>query len=350
MTLLQKPRLGFSQLLKEDLDKILLQNSQYLQYFDGKRVLVLGGTGFVGKWLVGTLLQAQTELNLNTELVVITRSASMATKAIKPKDNSRITFLEHDLTQSAATKIGNFDIFIHGATPSVPLTGSKDSAGVRNSSINGTHTILNAVRNFNGISRVLNLSSGAVYGNLRTPDGKVPEMAEFGQAETSYAQVKIDIEHELNALKFAHAIQLTHARLFAFAGPFISLSDHFAIGNFLSNILNKSPIAVIGNPNTTRSYMYPTDLVASLLRVLCKPEISHINIGSGDGYKIQEIAEMCSKVADNLPIELNGIDKISTHYVPVVELQTKSLQLAQLYDFQSSIIQWLRWLKEIHAR
>ena len=288
-------------------------------------------------------------MNLNTELVVLTRSASLAAKIIRPKDNSRITFLEHDLTHSAATNIGSFDIFIHGATPSVPQTGSKDPTGVRNSSINGTHTILNAVKSYNGNSRVLNLSSGAVYGKLRTPEGKVPEMEEFGQAENSYAQVKIDIEQELNVIKFAHPIQVTHARLFAFAGPFISLSDHFAIGNFLSDILYKSQISVLGNPMTPRSYMYPTDLVASLLRVLCKPEISHINIGSSDSYKMQEIAEICSEIGGNLPIELTGEDKIASHYVPVVELQTQSLQLTQLYDFQSSIVQWLRWLNEINA-
>lgn len=346
MALLEKPTLGFSHLLNDDLDQILLQNSQHLEYFQGKRVLILGGTGFVGKWLVGTLLQGQRELNLNTEIVVLTRSADLATKVIKPNGNSRITFLEHNLANSAPTNIGSFDIFIHGATSSVPGTGSKDLAAVRSSSINATQTILNSINNYGGQSRVLNLSSGAVYGKQRTSEGKVPEMAEFGATENSYAKVKIEIEQQLNALQLVHVSQLTHARLFAFAGPFISLTDHFAIGNFIYNILSRSPIVVSGSPETTRSYMHPTDLIASLLRVIGKPEISYLNIGSADGFTMKEIAEVCSKLGGNLPIEFRGEAQISSHYVPVVERQTKILQFSPFYDFQTSIIKWIRWLDE----
>jgi dTDP-glucose 4,6-dehydratase len=219
-------------------------------------------------------------------------------------------------------------------------------AGVRSSSINGTQTILNAIRDSKERARVLNLSSGAVYGMQRTSEGKVPEIAEFGEAENSYAEVKIEIEQDLNKLELEYATQVTHARLFAFAGPFISLTDHFAIGNFLNHILSKSPIVVSGNPETSRSYMYPTDLVASLVRVLGKPEIPYLNVGSAEGYNMRVIAELCSKVGGNLPIEYKGKAAISSHYVPVVDRQTKILQLSPSYDLKSSITQWMRWIKE----
>ncbi len=190
------------------------------------------------------------------------------------------------------------------------------------------------------------MSSGAVYGKQRTSEGKVPEVAGFGATENSYANVKIEIEQQLNALELLHESQLTHARLFAFAGPFISLTDHFAIGNFINNILDKSPIVVLGNPETTRSYMHPTDLIASLLRVLRKHEIPYLNVGSADGYTMKEIAEVCSKLGGNLPIEFRGEAQLANHYVPVVERQTKILQLRPFYDFPTSVTRWIRWLNE----
>jgi dTDP-glucose 4,6-dehydratase len=167
----------------------------------------------------------------------------------------------------------------------------------------------------------------------------------MGTPSNSYAEAKIEIEESLDKWASQNEVNLTHARLFAFAGPYISLTDHFAVGNFIRNVIEGTRIDVKGNPKTMRSYMYPTDLASSLVRLMSAQGLSHINIGSPAAVTMEELASTCSKLGQNLPIRFSGKNQIQTSYVPETRLLIESLKISNPVVLEEGLKRWIDWLK-----
>lgn len=342
MHMSKSSQLGYNELLMTDLNEVIEENAVHFKNLNSKRILLLGGTGFVGKWLLASLVHARTEMLLDFEIEVVTRDSERTRKLLNLNHKSGVSFLDHDLSKGALQFPYKFDVLVHGATPSVPSTGSFNENNVRETSINATRCIIGA--SMQG-SRVLNLSSGAVLGSLRDSRGYVPELAEVGTPINSYAEVKIVIEKSLDEFALSNEIHLTHARLFAFAGPYISLDDHFAVGNFIQNVITGADIVVKGSSRTIRSYMYPTDLVSSLLRLIAEENLPHINIGSPVALTMKELAQTCSRLGGNLPVIFKGENEAPSSYVPEASLLSSSLGIANLVTLEEGLSRWITWLK-----
>src|SRR5580704_6590212 len=67
-------RLNMSRLPTPDLDHALEHVGDAWQALAGTRLFITGGTGFVGKWLIESLLWASDRLNLGVSATVLTRN------------------------------------------------------------------------------------------------------------------------------------------------------------------------------------------------------------------------------------------------------------------------------------
>ena len=336
--------LGRSFLFTEDLHSIVNDNSEALRSLDGRKILIFGGTGFIGKWLVGSLMQAKEELNLKFDLNVVTRNADSARKSLNLPGSEKIAFIEHDLGTSYLNEIEPHDIYIHGATPSVPKTGSLNQHATIIATRNATKSILASVVHSHNRPRVINLSSGAVLSGYGEQATIIKEISQLSPPLNYYSQAKIDAERTLTAAAESDAIDLTNAHLFTFAGPYISLSDHFAVGNFMNDCMTKKEITVLGNPATTRSYMYPTDLISVLLRTIPKSGLRFLNIGSNVPITIADLAISFSKYFGGIPINFSGNSKLVSHYVPETNVQTNILNVYPRLDAEKIISRWHSWI------
>ena len=89
------------------------------------------------------------------------------------------------------------------------------------------------------------------------------------------------------------------ARCFAFVGPYLPLDTHFAIGNFINNAINNEDIIIKGDGSTIRSYMYASDLMVWLWKILLKGKINQpYNVGSDEGVSIKQLAEKISNISN----------------------------------------------------
>ncbi len=133
------------------------------------------------------------------------------------------------------------------------------------------------------IPTILFTSSGAVYGPQAAP---VAEDAPCLPA-TAYGRGKLAAERML----LDSGLDVRIARCFAFTGPYLNRRIHYAIGNFIQNVLNDKPIIVKGDGTPLRSYLYADDLIDWLLAILAHGASGRIyNVGSPEAISIRDLA------------------------------------------------------------
>jgi nucleoside-diphosphate-sugar epimerase len=134
-------------------------------------------------------------------------------------------------------------------------------------------------------------------------------------------------------------------RLFAFAGPHLALDEHFAIGNFVLNAVKGEDIIVKGNPETVRSYMYPTDLINWLVRLALQPDTNYMNFGNDCPVTMNELSNTVRDFNKNKEIKHIGINPKFSSYVPSTINARTHLNISEITQLSISIDKWIKWLR-----
>lgn len=326
--------------LRSDLNEILSRSALDLEKMRNGKILLLGGTGFVGRWLVSTLVYANRNLNLDISIHVGTRDVR------KAKDSWEL-FSNPDVNMHDALELGRlsgFDFLVHGATPSRPETGGLDGNQVLKSTEFCTNELLSIARKSHK-PNMMHLSSGIVYGERRDTNVKISERKIYsGNFESSYARAKHLAEIAVADATRKNLVSGCNPRLFSFAGPLISTSGHFAIGDFMRMGRLGGQIEVQGNPQSTRSYMYPTDMVTWLLSFLVNPSLSPINVGSEDSKTMLEIASLVAELFDCRVAVVGSAKLPESHYVPDVRGTKSCYGVSEDISVQEALRRWGKWL------
>ena len=336
--------LGRGGIFQSDLDEILSFTESECSNFKNREITVLGGTGFIGTWLISFLCTANEKLDLNLNVIVPTRNLDQARNKLKLQKDDPVDFISLDFEKYQGDFETQSEFYILGLTPTVKSTGSNNGDLILSSTQNAVDFITKSVSKSKFSPNVLHLSSGAIYEDLKT-DVLTEKTVETVISNDPYIQAKYFIEKNLLELNDKNLIKSANPRLFAFMGPHLKLDEHFAIGNFLNDCLNGNNISVNGNPKTTRSYLYPTDLVIWLIKLLVKPTTLPLNFGSDKSMSMQEIANNLSVTFDDREIEYKNPDSPISHYVPSIENTKKYLGVSQSVSFSESIERWIKWLK-----
>lgn len=146
---------------------------------------------------------------------------------------------------------------------------------------------------------VLFTSSGAVYAD---------NLDEYGK-------MKRDNEWEL----INGEIDVKIARCFTFAGPGIPLFTGFALGNFIGQALNNEELHIWSDGSPIRTYLYMTDLVTWLFKILIQGDCGHYyDVGSDQELTIWELAHMVRRHFADKDIIIENRDMIERFpcYVP----------------------------------
>ena len=172
-----------------------------------------------------------------------------------------------------------YDVVIHAATDAVTTLSDDEMTSVI---VDGTRHVIGAAK-ICGAKKLMLTSSGAVYGAC---SAAVSEDSDC-KPTTAYGKGKLLAEQ----MCCASGLHVLLPRCFAFVGPYLNRSIHFAIGNFIQNCLDGQPIVIKGDGSPMRSYLYADDLVEWLFAILdrgqsCRP----YNVGSPDAISIKDLA------------------------------------------------------------
>jgi nucleoside-diphosphate-sugar epimerase len=312
----------------------ILENEELLQGFENSRILITGATGFVGTWLATTLLGANLRFNLHLKLSLMCRDTS---QILITDQRKSLNFITHNLLNPLTIPDQEFDFVFHTATPSQPSTGGTDPALVYKTATVGTENLLKFVGNKLNPPKFLHTSSGAVDRlNSEIPESEIQKAYRLGKSEAEELVSEASMRGEILG---------TNPRLYAFAGPGIATDAHFASGFFLRSALAEIPISIQGNPETIRSYMYPTDLVVWLLRIIQSPTTDVIRIGSSEKVTILELAELILKLTGNGSISNRGNPEVArSEYVPDLSETLNRYEVAETVALEESLLRWARYL------
>jgi dTDP-glucose 4,6-dehydratase len=213
------------------------------------------------------------------------------------------------------------------------------------SALNSSKSVLLSASSEKNIPKVLNLSSGIVYGRqpLLTVNQQETVTRENSNSSQGYKNAKIISEEIFEQATREGIIKSISPRLFAFFGPGIDFNEHFAIGNFLRDGLNNSKIRINGNPNTIRSYMYPTDLVTWLFSALINPVSENVNIGSEKPINMLDLANAISNQTCRLGVEVNTKEEESTNYVPSTTTFRRLYGVSETISIEEGLDRWIEW-------
>jgi len=330
---------------EDDLVEILNDSLVDTEHLRNSQIAVLGGSGFIGTWIVSFLDFANDALNLNIEVIVPTRDEILAKRKLRIKQDSIVKLLKVDYCETDEVDYQNSKFFVIGATPTNIFTGSNDTSRMELTTKNSVSSVIKFAQKVGWSPNVINLSSGAVYGEQIKSHQIERDIELKSVSLNEYSLSKINAESELQKSNNRSEISCSNPRLFAFFGPHLPLEAHFAIGNFMNDCLKGENISVNGNPQTTRSYLYPTDLAIWLIKLLVKPTNLPLNFGSDKSMTMKEIANNLSGIFGNSHIDYKNPDSQISHYVPSIENTKNYLGVLQTVSFSEGIERWIKWLK-----
>jgi dTDP-glucose 4,6-dehydratase len=286
--MVRKSQKQFFSIPASDLDEIARLSAADLGALRGKKMFLTGGTGFFGKWLLAALLHANAKMDLGLELTVLSRDPEKFRRS-RPEiaDVPSLRWVRGHVADFPAQGIRP-DFLVHAATDTTAVASEADENERARAIVSGTQRVLELAQQ-DGV-RMLNVSSGAVYGIATGKrDGAREDDYDAARPVTPYGLAK----REAEALCMESRANVVTARAFAFLGPHLPLDAHFAAGNFLRDAMRGGPVLVRGDGTALRSYLYPTDLIVWLLRILVRGERGRAyNVGSNEAVSVAELAHL----------------------------------------------------------
>ena len=297
-----------------------------------KTLLVIGGTGFFGKSILDAFSRGLLKPWDVTHIIVMSRNAQRLAQEAPQLISNNVSLLTADISTTDSLPFADFVIHAAASTDvrhyiSQPESEKKNIQA-------GTYNYCRLAEQFHAKSKILYVSSGAVYG-VQLPT--VNQLDEFSQpvnlssmdvGKQDYAAAKRDAELAIAQLGLS-GLNVSIARCFAFVGCWLPRDQHFAIGNFIDDVLHKRSIVVKAKHQVYRSYMYADDLVEWLMTIAdhASTDCPTYNVGSDQAILVGDLARMLSQ-RYHVPAEVPLISEAKIdRYIPSIEKARRALNL-----------------------
>lgn len=314
----------------------------------GKHLLLTGGTGFFGKWLLA-LLHELNRQGTGVQVTVVSRNPGRFLES-QPlyRDCDWLQWLASDVRELYKWPGRPVEMVLHAATDTSAAVNARPLE-LFDTIVGGARKVLDlAVRD--GAQRILFTGSGAQYGNLPS-DLPVHEDSPLACPSTAvgsaYGAAKRTQETLATLYTQQFGLETVLTRCFAFAGPWLPLDAHFAIGNFVRDAVEADAIVLHSDGKAVRSYMHGADLAAWLLFLLVHGASGEAyNVGSDEAVSIGDLAaRIGSCLAPHKPVRILGEPGgVRSYYVPDIA-KARAMGLDVWTALDTSIDSMGRWAR-----
>ena len=267
-----------------------------------KRILVTGGSGFLGSWLCEKLLEQ------GCEVICVDNFYTGAKRNIYHLlSDPKFEVIRHDVTFPLYVEC---DEIYNLACPASPIHYQRDPVQTVKTCVHGAINMLGLAKRLK--AKILQASTSEVYGDPAVH----PQVEEYwGNVNpigirSCYDEGKRCAETLFNCYSMQCGLPVKIIRIFNTYGPRMHPNDGRVVSNFILQALQDRDITIYGDGSQTRSFCYRDDLIDGMMRLMATPDevTGPVNVGNPGEFTIRELAE--------LTIELTG-SKSKIVYMPL---------------------------------
>jgi UDP-glucose 4-epimerase len=254
-------------------------------------VLVTGGAGFIGSYLVQRLLK-----NRHKVAIIDNLSTGSLDNLATFIHNPRLTFVRGDIRDGNLVQLLMYecDVVFHLAAAVGVQLIAEDPVRTIETNIGGTEVVLSQANKFG--KKVFLASTSEVYGKseavpFREDDDLVLGSTSFSR--WSYACSKAIDEFLGQAYQQQYGLPVVIGRFFNTIGPRQTGRYGMVVPRFVQWALRNEPIQIYGTGRQTRCFCYVGDVVEAMLGLIECPEAAGkvFNVGSSREISIEQLAD-----------------------------------------------------------
>ena len=283
-----------------------------------KKLLILGGSGFIGSSIVDYGVDKKFIKNKINEIYVLSRSIQSKQKKYK---HIKITYINKSIL--AVKKIPQIDYVIYCL--------KNKNIKISNSYFN---QFLKLLKNFKNKPKILFTSSGAVYGkntnkkkDMESKKIDIDSVNNFTDYKKKYAKEKIFLEKKFKDLGTKN-YKVSIARCYTFIGKNI-IRYNYAISDLINAAKNKAKITLNSHIDVFRSYMHSDDLSNWLITILknSNTKCPIYNVGSDKVINLKSLTKKIGIMSNKkISVKIKKSKKFD-YYAPSINKAYKKLNL-----------------------
>ena len=248
------------------------------------RILVTGGSGFLGSHLCERLLSLGHEV-ISLDNYYTGRSANIN----HLRDNPSFEILRHDITFPIYLEVdGIFNL----ACPASPIHYQKNPVQTFKTCVHGSINMLGLAKRTG--ARILQASTSEVYGD---PNINPQPESYWGNVNPTgirscYDEGKRAAETLFFDYHRQYGLDIRVPRIFNTYGPRMSRDDGRVVSNFICQALDGKDLTIYGDGSQTRSFCYVDDLIEGLVSLFFTESVHEpVNIGNPAPINMLELAK-----------------------------------------------------------
>jgi nucleoside-diphosphate-sugar epimerase len=269
--------------------------------FMAMKVLVTGGSGFIGSHLVDALLRRGANVRVLDNLTTGHR-ANLAGVPTGCEGHGRFTFIEGDITDRTTVQeaVKGIDYVLHqAALPSVQRS-VEDPMTSNMVNVEGTLNVLIAAREA-GVRRVVYASSSSVYGD----SPQLPKVEHMAPNPLSpYAVSKLAAEAYCRAFTRVYSLETVSLRYFNVFGPRQDPGSLYAavLPRFIEALLDRKRPVIYGNGMQSRDFTFIENVVQANLLALEAEGVGGeaFNIACGESVDLRMVLQFLAEFSGQL--------------------------------------------------
>jgi UDP-glucuronate decarboxylase len=251
-----------------------------------KRILVTGGSGFLGSHLCERLLAEGANVICVDNFFSGTRSNIEHLLGHK-----RFELMRHDVTFPLYIEV---DEIYNLACPASPIHYQRDPVQTTKTSVHGAINMLGLAKRVR--ASILQASTSEVYGDPSVhpqPEEYWGNVNPIGP-RSCYDEGKRCAETLFFDYRRQHNMNIKVARIFNTYGPRMHPNDGRVVSNFIIQALLGRDITIYGDGKQTRSFCYVDDLIEGFIKLMATPDsvTGPINLGNPGEFTMLELAQL----------------------------------------------------------
>jgi nucleoside-diphosphate-sugar epimerase len=355
------------ELVEKDLSFLASALLEEFRAMEGANLLVTGGAGFLGYYLVQSVLFWNLRHAAGRPIHVTVmdnyrRGASEWLLALRRDPN--LTLVEHDVRRPLPAGLREFQFLIHAAGIASPTYYRRFPIETMDTNIDGLRHLLSYAQarqaSTDPVQGFLFYSSSEIYGD--PPPSHVPTPEDYrGNVSCTGPRACYDESKrfgETLCVNFArqHGLPVTIARPFNNYGPGLKITDRRVIPDYARDALADRDIVMLSDGSPRRTFCYAADAVAGYYKVLVRgrpgepynigverPEISMVELAEKIAGLARELFDYRGQVIRRMSVEREYLVDNPSRRCPVITKARAELGYQPAIELDEGLRRALVW-------